>query len=391
MTHVVVIGGSLAGAVAAISLAQQGVRVSLIDKAPFPRRKPCGEGLSARGLGELERIGIDITRYPDLAWGLKGYRINSGSSWSTISDRSGLVGIRRSELDAELISHASKLPLITIHQAITLDSIESDTEKFVITFGKRAITTPYVVIADGVSSPTLRALGKKLAVPASPRLGASSSWQITRGTLEPYVHTSFISGGEMYLTPLSRGGVNISVLGGKTLIQRAIHPALLREMVKDLATQLDIELEMTDLPLGSGSLNSRCHGEHFRGAFVVGDACETFDPCAGFGMTHATLSGRLAAEHILKAESNSSRDRALQDYSAAREHIARPIRGFTRLTSTMMSSRLGRIGFPIAAKTGVAGMVSHAVHSTTNGEPLRSLLSLVGGLRERAYAEGVTL
>ena len=391
MTHVVVIGASLSGSVAAISLAQQGVRVSLIDKAPFPRRKPCGEGLSARGLGELERIGIDITRYPDLAWGLKGYRINSGSSWSTISDRSGLVGIRRRELDAELISYASKLPLITIHQAITLDSIESDAEKFVITFGRHAITTPYVVIADGASSPTLRALGKKFALPASPRLGTSSSWQITRGTLEPYVHTSFISGGEMYLTPLSRGGVNISVLGSKTLIQRAIHPALLREMVKDLATQLDIELEMTDLPLGSGSLNSRCHGEHFRGAFVVGDACETFDPCAGFGMTHATLSGRLAAEHILKAESNSSRDRALQDYSAARERIVRPIRGFTRLTSTMMSSRLGRIGFPIAAKTGVAGMISHAVHSRTSGEPLRSLLSLVGGLRERAYAEGVTL
>jgi flavin-dependent dehydrogenase len=391
MTHVVVIGASLSGSVAAISLAQQGVRVSLIDKAPFPRRKPCGEGLSARGLGELERIGIDITRYPDLAWGLKGYRINSGSSWSTISDRSGLVGIRRSELDAELISYASKLPLITIHQAITLDSIESDAEKFVITFGRHAITTPYVVIADGASSPTLRALGKKLAVPASPRLGASSSWQITRGTLEPYVHTSFISGGEMYLTPLSRGGVNISVLGSKTLIQRAVHPALLREIVKSVATQLNIEIEMTAPPLGSGSLNSRCHGGHFRGAFVVGDACETFDPCAGFGMTHATLSGRLAAEHILKAQSNSSRDGALQDYSAAREHIARPIRGFTRLTSTMMSSRLGRIGFPIAAKTGVAGMVSHAVHSTTNGEPLRSLLSLVGGLRERAYAEGVTL
>ena len=108
-------------------------------------------------------------------------------------------------------------------------------------------------------------------------------------------------------------------------------------------------------------------------------------------MTHATLSGRLAAEHILKAESNSSRDKALQDYSVARERIVRPIRGFTRLTSIMMSSRLGRIGLPIAASTGVAGMVSHAVHSTTNGGSLRNLLSLVGGLQERPYAEGVTL
>jgi flavin-dependent dehydrogenase len=378
MTHVIVIGASLAGTATAITLANQGIKVSLVDKATFPRRKPCGEGLSARGLEELKRIGIELSQCSEFALPLKGYRIESGSAWATISDGSTLTGIRRHQLDAELLSHASNFPNITIHQATTVDRIESAARNFELTFNQRSITTPYVVIADGATSPTLRALGKRCAEPANPRLGTSSSWQITRGSLAPYVHTSFVPGGELYLTPLSGEGVNISVLGDKALIQRASHPALLHEMVNTIANKLSIEMEMVAPPLGSGSLNSCYHGEHYRGAFVVGDACETFDPCAGFGMTHAILSGRLAAEHILKAAAMGCRDKALQEYAEARERIVSPLRGFTRLTSTMMRSRLGRLGLPVAVKTGIAGLVSHAAHSTTSGKPLRSLLALAG-------------
>jgi len=39
MTHVLIVGASLAGSTAAALLAKQGHRVTLIDQAQFPRRR----------------------------------------------------------------------------------------------------------------------------------------------------------------------------------------------------------------------------------------------------------------------------------------------------------------------------------------------------------------
>lgn len=53
-----IIGAGPAGASAAIPLARAGHRVLLIDKAPFPRDKVCGDGLIADALRCLERLGL---------------------------------------------------------------------------------------------------------------------------------------------------------------------------------------------------------------------------------------------------------------------------------------------------------------------------------------------
>jgi 2-polyprenyl-6-methoxyphenol hydroxylase-like FAD-dependent oxidoreductase len=87
--RVVIIGASLAGSIAAIELARAGARVTLIDKETFPRRKPCGEGLSARGQSELAAAGCSLD---DLGCGyrpLNGYLIFRGSRSLDIPDRAG--------------------------------------------------------------------------------------------------------------------------------------------------------------------------------------------------------------------------------------------------------------------------------------------------------------
>ena len=47
---VIVAGAGPAGAVAARTLAAAGIDTLLVDRAPFPRNKPCGGGISARAL-----------------------------------------------------------------------------------------------------------------------------------------------------------------------------------------------------------------------------------------------------------------------------------------------------------------------------------------------------
>jgi menaquinone-9 beta-reductase len=54
----IVIGGGPAGATAAVVLARAGWSVALIERTPFPRRKVCGEFLSATNLPLLRELGI---------------------------------------------------------------------------------------------------------------------------------------------------------------------------------------------------------------------------------------------------------------------------------------------------------------------------------------------
>lgn len=54
----VVIGAGPGGSTSAIALARAGWRVALVEKASFPRRKVCGEFLSATSLPVIDRLGI---------------------------------------------------------------------------------------------------------------------------------------------------------------------------------------------------------------------------------------------------------------------------------------------------------------------------------------------
>lgn len=59
MFDALVIGGGPAGASAALRLAGAGWSVALVEKARFPRRKVCGEFISASTLPLLQRLGVD--------------------------------------------------------------------------------------------------------------------------------------------------------------------------------------------------------------------------------------------------------------------------------------------------------------------------------------------
>ncbi len=55
----IIVGGGPAGATAALRLARAGWAVALVEKSSFPRRKVCGEFISATSLPLLRNLGVD--------------------------------------------------------------------------------------------------------------------------------------------------------------------------------------------------------------------------------------------------------------------------------------------------------------------------------------------
>ena len=69
-TDVLVVGAGPAGSAAAAWAARTGLDVVLADAATFPRDKTCGDGLTPRAIGEMQKLGLED-------W-LRAHTVNQG-------------------------------------------------------------------------------------------------------------------------------------------------------------------------------------------------------------------------------------------------------------------------------------------------------------------------
>jgi len=156
---VLIVGAGPAGATAARRLAQAGIPACLLDRAAFPRNKPCGGGISLRLLrrfpylaGELSRIAThEISRLY-----LEG---PGGESTVIRSDGPAALMIRRVEFDALLVSLAvdAGAELVT---GVDIVQARHDRGRIaLVARDGRRFESATVIAADGVHSIVARRLG----------------------------------------------------------------------------------------------------------------------------------------------------------------------------------------------------------------------------------------
>ena len=108
----VVVGAGPAGAATALHLARSGARVLLCDRSEFPRDKACGGGLTPRGVGALDDLGVKLDDTQALRVGgiEMGFgidrNINSAFPQTSAWPDYGLVG-RRSVMDNAILEAAT--------------------------------------------------------------------------------------------------------------------------------------------------------------------------------------------------------------------------------------------------------------------------------------------
>ncbi len=166
--EVIVVGAGPAGTTAALSLRRLGVDVLLLDKANFPRVKPCGGGLSLR-LGSrfrelFDRLAGEIPIHP-----VHSVVIESPGGHSvTVSDPEGPLYhlVHRPDMDHALLRLARAAGATVVEGTKVLGVRIAAGLATVDCSGGESYTAQVVIGADGVNSTVARATGLRRGWPA---------------------------------------------------------------------------------------------------------------------------------------------------------------------------------------------------------------------------------
>ncbi len=328
-TEVAVVGAGPAGSVAAQRLAAVGVRVVLLEQATFPRDKPCGGGVSGRGLSVLARAGLDewASRFP----APKLLRLTSPDG--QVLDVRPETGdgycygrtVPRRLLDARLAQAAVQAGARLVEGTRVRGVEWADGSRRSVVADGLEVTAQLVILADGSHAPVTRHLGLVREPPemiAVRRYFVGDTGPADRLEIhfEPDVIPSYT-----WLFPEGDGyaNVGVGVFTWRARRDGVVPRKVLARFVADpVATEGRLARAEPVGPLRGHPLRTRLGGTrtHAERVLVVGDAAGLVNPLSGEGIAPALESGELAATHALAAlESGDFSAQALAAYSQALE------------------------------------------------------------------------
>ena len=332
---VVIVGGGPAGSALAYALARSGARPIVVDRASFPRPKPCAEYLSPQAsrvlasmhvLDEVERSGAAqlagmVIRAPS---GTRVVGEFAGCSVKGFRDRG--LSVRREILDAILLRAARDAGADVREATHVVDVARDATDRVrgVRLADGSAIRAEIVVGADGLRSIVARRLG----------LASSARWPRRYALVTHYRGVSGIGEcGEMHVERSGYVGI-ADVGGGVTTVALVVPARHARGFARGREAFLDAWLaarpqlarrfahaDRVSPVVATGPFASRARRAWAAGAALVGDAADFFDPFTGEGIYAALHGGEMLAPFVIEAlggESLGSADRALARYDAMR-------------------------------------------------------------------------
>jgi menaquinone-9 beta-reductase len=313
----VIVGAGPAGATTALLCARAGASVLLLDRARFPRDKPCSEYLSPAATGILQRLGGGILEAVEGTAHAKLYGMKVVAPDGTVAvgrfrggPRPYSFALPRTSFDTILVAAAAHAG-VHVREGVTVEDLvwEGRAVTGVVArsrSGQRATHRARLVVgADGLRSVVARRLGV-----------------IRRSPPQRIAFTAHVADvadvtdvGELHVS--ERGYVGLGPVGaGITTVALVLPVSAVRETRRDPRTTFFAELERFPglagrfdarrlvrdvLTTGPFAQWARTPGARGGGAVLVGDAADFFDPFTGQGI-HAALRGaELAAGCLIPA------------------------------------------------------------------------------------------
>jgi len=285
----VIVGAGPAGSTVGYRLATAGASVLLVDKARFPRDKPCGGGLTLRAVRELpfsvEPVVEDVVDRFEL-------RLNYRRSFERTSSKPLCMMTQRRRLDEFLARKAAEAG------AEFRDGVTVAFDNGGLLVDGERIVARVLVGADGANGVTARTFrlagGHGYGVALEGNAALASRF---RGKL--VLELGVVPGGYGWVFPKG-DHVNVGVGGWQSEGRR------LRSHLRRLCDAHGVDADTLTALRGHRLPYRRGASTLTReNVVLVGDAAGLIDPLSGDGMYEAFVSARLAADAILSGDLTS--------------------------------------------------------------------------------------
>lgn len=342
----IVVGAGPAGSAAATTLARVGRRVLLLDKASFPRDKPCGDLIGARAMRWARSLGVDEA---DLAPydRLRGAIIAGDDGELDLTPRTRLGRTLLARTDARVIPRtvfdaamveAARRAGAEVRQATVRNVSPWDGSGRLVSGkgpdGDVALRARAVVIAGGYGCRVAPDLAVERPVHPGPPRGIAMRGYF-EGVASPTGRIAFclsqwVLPGYGWVFPLPNGGANVGV---GTLTDGAFSGEHLHALYERFVSDPDspaADWLRNARPIGRPrswplDLGPRPRRVVADGLLVAGESASLVGPLTGAGIAFALESGiragRLLAERIA---ANDVRATALQPYARLIERRCLP-------------------------------------------------------------------
>jgi len=389
---VIVVGAGPAGSATALLLARRGHHVLIVDRARFPRPKPCGEYLNPGAVDVLRRLGV-----ADAA-GRAGVSISGmfiagpggETVWAPFPTGHGLL-VPRERLDHLLMQAAVRAGADVIEEC-RVDAVTPGSP--VVVAARRALESVrlrarLVVGADGIRSVVARREGPLAPARGHYTMGArfeDLAVDTPRGDL--HLGWGWYAGAAVY----GHGGGNVVVAVPRAALQRSggdgaavFHQAC--ASLPELSAMLVGARRVTPF-VSVGPLGYTRRPSVDDGVVLVGDAAGTINPMTGEGIALALRGAELAATTVDRAlRTGDASRRALAGY----EHARRAAFGGVWTVSRALQWIVRRPQVAARLFRGLArdpALASHLLGVVGDVRPVRDILNAGYIFRLMAHASG---
>ena len=287
----IVVGAGPGGSTTAYRLAAGGASVLLLDRARFPRDKPCGGGVTRRAFAELPFSIEPVVEHP-----VTSVQLGLGFRRRVERGRGGVLAYmtQRRRLD-ELLARRAADAGADFRDGVKVTAVEADGEGATVNAGGERLRAHAVVGADGVNGIAARSLGLGGNRSLSVALEGNLSYErmdAARYDGRFVLEFGTVPGGYGWIFPKG-DHANFGVGGFESEGPR------LREHLSRFCQEHGVRVEDLEHLRGYRLPMRAPDSTLARGrALLAGDAAGLVDPLTGDGMYEAFVSGRFAAEAV---------------------------------------------------------------------------------------------